>query len=432
MKTVLIIAPQFSPSSYPPSHRVRIFTNHLDTLGWHPIVLTVEPAFLEEDLDWEFAKLVKEGLEIIRTKALTVKWTRKFGIGDLGIRSLYFQLQAARKLCRERKIDLLFIPGPPWHTFLVGPLIKKEFGIPFIMDYIDPWVMSLGEHDPPWTKAYWFRKMAIFLEPHAVRHVDHVVAVSDGTNDGVRSRYDSMPREMFTGIPYGGELSDFDYVRQHPGENSFFVPGDGHFHFVYIGAMLPNAYDTLRALFKALLNIKEKQPELYKCVRCHFIGTTYAANPGSGLVKPVADEMGLGDIILEHPKRIPYLDAVNVLCQTDGILVLGTTETHYTASKIFPCIMAKKPILAMFHTASSVVDVMTSTNAGELVTYDSRETVDCKVSDICEALIRIMSPGYMKPETNWDEFDKYTARSMTKQLAAIFDRVTGNRGLLES
>jgi len=424
--------PQFSPSSYPPANRVRLFSNHLESFGWKPIVITVQPEFLEEDPDWDFARLIPESLEVIRTKALPVGWTRKIGIGDLGIRSIYFQLQAAKRICRERKIDLLFIPGPPWHTFLVGPLIKSEFGIPYVMDYIDPWVMSLGENDPPWTKAYWFRKMALLLEPYAVRHVDHVVAVSDGTNDGVRNRYNFLPQEIFTGIPYGGEPSDFEYVRQHPKKNSFFDPRDGNFHFVYIGAMLPKAYDTLKSLFKALLQIKDMQPELYQRVRCHFIGTTYAANPGRGLVKPIAEDMGLGDIILEHPKRIPYLDAVNVLCQADGILVLGTTETHYTASKIYPCIMANKPILAMFHKSSSVVEVMTSTNAGELVTYDSRETVDCKVDEICETIVRMMSTDYTKPETNWDEFEKYTARCMTKQLAAIFDNVTGNRGSIES
>jgi hypothetical protein len=39
----------------------------------------------------------------------------------------------------------------------------------------------------------------------------------------------------------------------------------------------------------------------------------------------------------------------------------------------------------------------------------------------------MISPGYTKPETNWDEFEKYTARSMTKRLVVIFDNVTGNR-----
>lgn len=427
-KTVLIIMPQFVPSSYPPANRVRLFCNHLEKFGWQPVVLTVEPRFLEEEPDWDFARLVPAGLEVVRTKALPVRWTRRLGIGDLGIRSFFFQMAAARKLCRERKIDLLFIPGPPWHTFLVGPRIKKEFGIPYVMDYIDPWVMSLGENDPPWTKAYWFRKMALFLEPFAVRDVDHIVAVSDGTNEGVRKRYSFLAPQKCSGIPYGGEPADFDFVAGKPGGNPFFAPGDGFFHFVYMGAMLPKGYDTLRALFQALRQIREKAPDHYRRLRLHFIGTTYAANPEKGLVVPVAEEMGVGDIVSEYPRRIPYLDAVTVQSQADANLVLGTTETHYTASKIYPCIMAKKPILAIFHGASSVVRVMRSTNAGELIAHDSQETVDCRVDEIRNTIIRMISPAYTKPETDWGAFERYTSATMTGQLAAIFDTLVWNRG----
>src|SRR5258708_1347992 len=121
MKTVLIIAPQFSPCSYPPVHRIRHFTNHLDEFGWKPVLLSIEPEFMEEPADWEFQKLIPASLEIIRTKALPQRWTRRIGVGDIGLRSLPYHLKAARELCERRKIDLIFVTGPPWFSFLVGP-----------------------------------------------------------------------------------------------------------------------------------------------------------------------------------------------------------------------------------------------------------------------------------------------------------------------
>jgi hypothetical protein len=51
LKTVLIVAPQFIPSSYPPAQRVKLFANHLESFGWRPVILTVEPAYLEEKHD---------------------------------------------------------------------------------------------------------------------------------------------------------------------------------------------------------------------------------------------------------------------------------------------------------------------------------------------------------------------------------------------
>ncbi|MBI4983132.1 ATP-binding cassette domain-containing protein [Candidatus Woesearchaeota archaeon] len=127
--------------------------------------MSVEPRYLEEEPDWEFSKLIPESLEVIRTKALPYQWTRCIGIGDLGIRSFFHQLQAAKTICKQRKIDLLFISGPPWYAFLVGPLIKKRFGIPYVIDYIDPWVSPVGLAAPFWKKLYWYTKIAGFLEP---------------------------------------------------------------------------------------------------------------------------------------------------------------------------------------------------------------------------------------------------------------------------
>ncbi|MDD3926808.1 MAG: glycosyltransferase [bacterium] len=423
MRTVLIVMPQFIPSSYPPAHRVRFFTNHLEEFGWKSVVLTVEPQYLEEAPDWEFAGLVSNDLEIIRTRAFPCGLTRKMGIGDLGIRALWFHLREARRICRERKIDLLFIPGPPWHTFLVGPRIKREFGIPFVIDYIDPWVSSCGEDGRFWAKDYWFRRMAMKLEPAVAGSVDHVVAVSDGTSDGVRERYPCMSSDMFTGIPYGGEQGDFDFIRANPADNPFFSMGDANFNFVYIGAMLPKAYDTLRALFMAVKSICVDYPQLYSKMRLHFIGTTYAADPRAGLVEPVAKEMGLQDIVVERPKRVPYMTANTVLTQANCILGLGTTETHYTASKIYPCILAERPLIAIYHALSSVTDVMRETNAGELITYTTEAPVDTRVSLIRDALLKVMDPGYVKPVVNWQGYERYSARSMTEKLAEVFDNV---------
>ena len=423
MKIVLIIMPQFSPSSYPVVHRARFFTNHLEEFGWKPIVLTVEPQYLEEEPDWEFHKLIPKSLEIIRTPALSAKWTRKFGVGDLGIRSLWHHLRSAKKICKERKIDLLFIPAPPWHPFLIGPMIKKSFKIPYILDYTDPWVSSMGEYAPLWKKSYWFRKMAIWLEPFVVRHADHIVSVSDGTNEGIRSRYPFLKPEQFTSIPLGGEASDFEAIRKNPTKNNFFKENNGFFNFVYTGAMLPKAYGTLRTLFSALKKIEKDDPSLYSRIRLHFIGTTYAVNPSKRLVTPVAEEMGLSGIIYEYPKRVPYLEASTLLKQADAILAFGSAEPHYTASKIYPCILADRPLLAIYHEASSVVDVMKETKAGEVITYSTDRPVETKIEQIASTIKKMMRAEYAKPKTNWQAFEKYSARNMTKRLVDVFNCV---------
>ncbi|OIO35915.1 MAG: hypothetical protein AUJ72_06230 [Candidatus Omnitrophica bacterium CG1_02_46_14] len=423
MKTVLILAPQFVPSSYPPAQRVRLFTNHLESLGWKPIVLSVESQCLEETPDWDFAKLIPANLEVIRAKALPYQWTRRIGIGDLGIRSFYPLLQMARKICKERKIQTLFIPGPPWHTFLIGPLIKREFKIPYILDYIDPWVSSMGQNSRPWEKAYWYRKMAIGLEPLALKYTDHIVAVSRGTNELLKQRYPWISSEKFTAIPYGTEFSDFDFVKKNPYSSEVYKNEGAYFDFVYIGAMLPKAYGVLRALFSAVREIKREGGDRGKKIRLYFIGTTYEADPKKYFVLPIAKEMELEEFVSEFPKRIPYLECNTILTQADAILALGSSEPHYTASKIFPCILADRPLLAIYHEESSVVDVMNQVHAGELVVYSEANPGEAVIGRIKAALLKIINPNYEKPQTDWVLFEKYSARNMTRDLVEVFKKI---------
>jgi hypothetical protein len=424
MKTVAIVAPQFSPCSYPPAIRVRFFTNHLKEFGWQPVVLTVEPKYMEEPPDWEFARMISNDLEIIRVKGLPAKWTRKIGVGDLGIRCFPYMLRELRSLCKKQQVDALLIPGPPWHTFLLGPKAKREFSVPFVIDYIDPWISSWGEDEPFWKKAFWYRRMAIWLEPYALRQVDHVTAVSEGTNERVRSRYPFLQPSQFTAIPYGGEPGDFDYLRMHPRPNPYWNKKDGNFHFAYVGAMLPKAYETLRGLFSALLLLREENKALYERLRFHFLGTTYDPDAREKLVMPMAKEMGVEDVVSEHPKRIPYLDAINVLCDADAILAIGTSEPHYTASKIFPCILANRPLLAIYHETSSVVEILRKTEVGSLVTYSDDLPVGKKVPEVFQKLVKVITAGNNNSSLEMGLFERFKAHSMTSTMADVLNKVS--------
>src|SRR6478672_9147961 len=172
MKSVVIVAPDFAPSSLPPALRVRFFANNLRQFGWEPIVLTTNPEFYNWNVDPENNQLVDESIEVVRTNAWRTSWTRKLGVGDVGIRSLWFQWQALKTLCKKRKVDLIFIPVPPSVSMILGRLAFRKFGVPYVIDYIDPWVTDYywrvpkEQRPPKWAMAY---MMARILEPFALK-----------------------------------------------------------------------------------------------------------------------------------------------------------------------------------------------------------------------------------------------------------------------
>jgi hypothetical protein len=181
---------------------------------------------------------------------------------------------------------------------------------------------------------------------------------------------------------------------------------------------------ALRALFEAIRLGRQSAPDLYKRVRIHFVGTTYAPKAeGLYQVLPVARECGVDDIVEELPGRVQHLDAIQLLLDSDALVLVGSEAPHYTASKIFPYILAAKPLLAIFHEESSAVKLLQETSAGKAVTFGPGRPPHSVVGEIVTALQELLRlPTGWLPSTNWEKFAPYTARAVTAQLARVFDR----------
>src|ERR1019366_10080275 len=137
-----------------------------------------------------------------------------------------------------------------------------------------------------------------------------------------------------------------------------------------------------------------------------------------------AAEFGIADLVDEHPDRVPYLDALSLLLDSDALLVVGSVEPHYTASKIFPYILAARPLLTIFHEQSSVVRIMEDTHAGEVITFGDGRPLNAIIEEISESFRCLLAlPRGFTPVTRWETFGPYTTRAMAARLAAVFDEI---------
>jgi hypothetical protein len=425
-RTVLIIAPDFTPSSYPPALRARFFAQHLAEFGWEPVVLTTYPENYEWSVDPENEKLLNPSVEVIRTGAWSTKWTRRLGFGDLSLRTFWPHWRALNRVCRQRRIDLILISVPPRWPIALGRLAHMRFGIPYILDYNDPilteyyWRVPRSKRPPKWELVYGIFRV---LEPFALRKVDQLIGVDDSYMAGLFKNYEWLQGVAATAVAFGVEPQDFDYVRQHPRANPFFKAGDGLFHMAYVGRGGPDMVASLRALFTAVRQGREKTPEIYRRLRMHFIGTTYAPNgAGKYQVLPVAQQCGVQEIVEENPARVQHLDAIQILLDADALIVLGSQAPHYTASKLFPYILAAKPLLAIFHEDSSAVKLLDETRAGRAITFGAARPPLSVVGEIQTALQELLkAPVGSHPPTDWTKFEPFTARAVTARLAKVFE-----------
>ena len=438
LRRVLMVSPHFPPDTTAGAHRVRLLAPHLYEFGWEPTVVTVDPRDYEGRLDPSLAMLLPDTLRVFRVRALPKRWTRLTGIGDLGIRSFPGLLSACRRLLKSEAFDCFFVTIYPSYTALLGPLLKRRFGVPFVLDYQDPWVGSWGlttgprpDGTPDW-KSKVSRALSVKLEPIAVRAVDGISAVSEATFLAVHERNPRAKSKPAVAIPLGGEPADFEYLRAHAREAA---PGQGDeksFRLCYVGTLLPSGFETLRGFLEALLLLKTRRPPLFESLRVHFVGTSNQTSGGAERVLPEARRLGVSDAILEVPARIDYLDALDVLLRSDAILLLGNSERHYTASKVFPALLARRPLLAIFHRESSVVSLL-ERHPGppprRLVTYDDGIRAQDRVPAVYEKLCETIERRDAEPageETSL--LEEISARTMARRLAEFLSRVRADAG----
>ncbi len=431
MKRVLIVSPHFPPANYPDMHRVRQSLPYLPALGWEAVTLAVEPASVEGAMDSNLLATVPTGAEVHRVRALDVRRTRRFGLGSLAIRALPALRREGNRLLAEaaaagRPFDLVYFSTTQYPVAVLGPYWKRRFGVPYVIDVQDPWrsdhYLSLPESQRP--PKFWFSyRLDAALEPFAMRHVDGIVSVSQAYVDVLQARYPASVRaDRCLVLPFGGPKADFETLDRLDLANPFFAPTPGHINVVYVGRGGHDLARAARAVFGALADGLRDRPDLYDPVRLFLIGTDYSpAGLGRKTLEPLAAAFGVADRVTEHTARIPYFQALHLIRQADLALVPGSDDPAYTASKLYPYILARRPLLAVFDERSSVVRVLSETQAGEAVVF-TESTPEADLRARTGAMwTELLGRLPFVPETDWAAFEPYTAREMTRQQARFFD-----------
>lgn len=423
LQTILIISPHYPPSNLAAVHRTRLFAQHFPKFNWNPIVLTVYENFYEEKLDWDLHGLLPAGQRIEKVNAF--KTTKPRFIGDIGLRAFFQLRKRAIELVRLEKVDFVYIPIPSFYTALIGPYLYKKAGVKYGIDYIDPWVHNFPGSDKIFSRHWFSTQLAKFLEPIAVKHASLITGVSEGYYKPVLERNPHLKTRAITAaMPYGGEEGDHQYIRQGSrdraqGTSILPIKTNDTFRFVYAGAMLPKAYKPLEEIFKALSEIKPHLSSLnLPQLEFHFIGTL-------GTVKPLAEKYGLiNSTVFEHPDRIPYLDVLKNLEATDGVFILGSTEPHYTPSKVYQGVLSQKPILAVLHQESTAVKVLQESHAGQCVLMDGEKNLDTLGTRFIQQLIDYIqwAKAFDPSAVNKESFEQYSAKAVTKVLVDAIEK----------
>lgn len=406
-------------------HRIRMSTHYFKQFGWDYEIVAVDERHCLTVKEEHLNQTLPADVVVHHTQALNIGLTKYIGLGSLALRSLLSFRKTVNVLLKHNKFDLIYFSTTQFPVLILGGYWKKKFNIPYVFDIQDPWYSTYYDDKPKSQrpKKHWFSsRLNKVLERIAMRNVDGIISVSESYIHTLKKRYprlNGVPTDVITFASFKG---DTDFVKNHTG--LFRLPYKKEaatINLVYAGRGGHDLQDALLILFRAFKQGLANNYETFSRFRFHFLGTSYAASQGVPTIYPIAEEMELAEYVKEQTDRIPFYQSIYAQISADALLIIGSNDPQYTASKIYPYIMAERPLIAFFHSKSSAAKIVADTQAGEVVMLD-RPEVD-GIEQTYHYLAQLAAGTLKKTSPDWKEFERYSAANMTSRQCELFNRV---------
>jgi glycosyltransferase involved in cell wall biosynthesis len=341
-RSILLVAHLAPPSPLIAARRVAGMTKYLARLGHSVTVLT--SAISGEGP-------IEGAAEVIRTPDLMasgLNWRRRHFEALTGGGGVYrppsrlasvvvpdvalvgwlpFALRAALRVSGREAFDCVITSSPPQSAHIIGDILKRRRGLPWIAELRDGWTF-----EPP--RAPWplgpQRSLDGRLERRLLQWADTVVGVTAPIVDDLRLRLD-LPAELIT--------NGFD-----PEEAA--TPADGHdplldparHSFVHTGRMAVGGASP-RPLLAALSLLDPAVAERFEVV---------LAGPLTADEVELAGAPGLESLVrvvgsLEHSRALELQRAADTLL----VVTEGAARRSVSTGKLFEYLAAGRPILVL-------------------------------------------------------------------------------------
>lgn len=403
--------------------RVRMSLPYFADFGWEAEVVTVDEQHSDMLKDDLLMESLPENTKIHTVKALPKNLTSKFGLGSLIIRSFWFYKKKVNQLLMTKHFDLIYFSTTQYPVCILGPYWKKRFGVPYVIDMQDPWHSEYYQDKPKnqRPKKYWFSyRFNKYLEPIAMKQVGGLISVSESYIDNLKSYYPEIAAIPSSVITFGYFEQDISIAIEN--QNMFrCLLSPGFKNIVYVGRGGIDMQKAIRPVFNSLKQFTLSYPEAGNKIKMYFIGTSYApAGTGKLTIQPLAEEIGIQDNVIEITDRISYYHALVTLHQADALFMPGSDDPKYTASKIYPYLLVKKPLLAIFNSLSPALEVLRSCGVEHAYSYDLSGNLANQLSNFLSA---VSNDSFKLPEYNNAQLTQYSAKSTTQKQCDLFNQV---------
>lgn len=380
--------------------------------GWEAEIVTCYTHYYECNIDQLLLESLPKDLKIHYVKALDKKWTSKIGLGSLALRSLWYFRQKVNQILKNQKFDLVYFSTTEFPICILGAYWKKKFGIPYVIDMQDPWHSDYYRNKPKHERPtkYWFSyRLNKYLEPIAIKHVDGLIAVSQAYIVTLKERYPeivSIPSKVIT---FGYSEIDYQIAGTLTTDLARTINKPSLRYIGVLGIMMNKSLDLL---FK---NLTGKIRQEYQLV---FKGTSYAPREKAKKTTDLFVTKYKISNLEEHTERLGMFEVYKEMSMAAGLLIIGTDEASYTASKIYPYLQSGKPILAILHPESNANTILKLTSNAVIINLGDHDDLVQQKLNVFVKMIEDDTYSVFE-----DKLKEYSAKEMTNKQCNLFNKV---------
>lgn len=384
---VLMIAFHYPPAAGSSGlQRTLSFSRYLPAHGWQPLILTANARAYDRvrndqlvdipesvDVNRAFAIDVKQHLSICGRYPAWLARPDRWGSWCLGA------VPIGLRMIRRHSPKLIWSTYPIATAHLIGSMLHRLTGIPWVADFRDPMVeedMRTGDLFP---SDPGIRRSRLVIEQRCVKQAKRIVFCTQGARAICTERYPGMPANRSGVIPNGFDEMIFGQAEKSVAAAQ--LEEGNMLRLVHSGVLYPGTDRDPGALLDALAALiasgRINENDLRIILR---------ASGHEAAHRRAIEQRKLDKVVLLAP-AVPYRDAIGEMLAADGLVLLqGYTSNPAIPAKLYEYLRARKPILALVDDAGDTAALLRKLGFGTLVPLDDVDRIAAGLLEFIDAI----------------------------------------------
>ena len=325
MKRLLIIA--FRPEGSEP--RLNRFAEYLPEFGWE-------------------TRYVGVPYVLPRGNGKMNHFFNVMGLEDFSFPVSPLILDEARRAVDEFSPHALLVSCPPFSGAILGAILKRRLGLPYVLDYRDPWIFNEARRHFSARHDRWYQG----LERRVDRYADLVTLPGESYVDEYVPRMGRMAVPLINGF--------------NPDMLSGVAPKEfDRFTFAYIGTMWMSGGTQFLHTYCSLA-------EKFEWFRdnSQFIVAGRIFPPKDSIIHAMNHITYRG--LVSREEALALTAGADCLVYSSPYNVVGPMDL---ASRIYEYAYLGKYILAVAHPEGDIASVVDNTRCGELINFENQDEI---------------------------------------------------------